>query len=299
MKKLTSKGRRSIAGYIFISPFIVGVFLIFSYALLSSILFACSNISINQNGYFLKYVGLDHFKEILLVHATYNRSLVNSLRSTVINVPLVVLFSFFMAIMLNQKFRGRSLVRVLFFTPVILSTGVLQKIDNFSEIQGGLSGSTVSTTITQSAGFFDLSSFLLSLDIAPKAVIYINNAVESIYEIINLSGLQMLVFLMALQSISPSLYEASSIEGATTWDNMWKITFPMVSPYILTVSVYTIIDSFTSYNNPVMQEIQRVSQGSMLNYSQLSAMALIYFVLMSVLLLVITFILSKTVFYQE
>lgn len=299
MKKLTEKTRRSLTGYTFISPFVIGFFLIFSYAVLSSILFACSNISINEEGYTLGFVGLEHFKEILLVHPTYNRSLVNSLRSTIINVPLVVLFSFFMAIMLNQEFKGRSLVRVLFFTPVILSTGVLQKIDNFADIQNGLSGSMVSTTITQSAGIFDLSSFLLSLDIAPQVVIYINNGVESIYEIINMSGIQMLVFLMALQSISPSLYEASSIEGATAWDNMWKITFPMVSPYILTVSVYTIIDSFTSYNNPVMEEIQRVSQGSTLNYSQLSAMALIYFVLMSLLLMIITFILSKTVFYQE
>lgn len=299
MKKLTSKGRRPLAGYAFISPFIVGVFLIFSYAVLSSVLFACSDISINKSGYSLDFIGIDHFKETLLVHSTYNRSLVSSLQSTMIDVPLVVLFSFFMAIMLNQQFKGRSLVRVLFFTPVILSTGVLQKIDNFSSIEGGLSGSTVSTTITQAGGIFDLSSFLLSLDIAPKVVIYINNAVESIYEIINMSGLQMLIFLMALQSISPSLYEASSIEGATGWDNMWKITFPMVSPYILTVSVYTIIDSFTSYTNPVMQEIQKVSTGSSLNYSQLSAMALIYFAVMALLLLIITFILSKTVFYQE
>lgn len=299
MKRLTAKGRRALTGYAFISPFVIGFFLIFSYAALCSVLFACSDISINESGYTLSSAGIKHFKEMLLVHPTYNRSLVNSIRSTVINVPLVVLFSFFMAIMLNQEFKGRSLVRVLFFTPVILSTGVLQKIDNFADIQNGLSGSTVSTTITQSAGIFNLSEFLLSLDIAPKVVIYINNGVESIYEIINMSGIQMLVFLMALQSISPSLYEASSIEGATGWDNMWKITFPMVSPYILTVSVYTIIDSFTSYSNPVMQEIQRVSQGSTLNYSQLSAMALIYFVLMSILLMLITFILSKTVFYQE
>lgn len=299
MKKLTERGRRSLTGYAFISPFIIGFFLIFSYAVLTSILFATSDITINKSGYELSSVGIDYFKEILLVHPTYNRSLVNSIRSTVVNVPLVVLFSFFMAIMLNQEFKGRSLIRVLFFTPVILSTGVLQKIDNFADIQNGLSGSSVSTTITQSAGIFDLSTFLLSLDIAPQVVIYINNAVESIYEIINMSGIQMLVFLMALQSISPSLYEASSMEGATTWDNMWKITFPLVSPYLLTVSVYTIIDSFTSYNNPVMQEIQRVSQGNLLNYSQLSAMALIYFAIMALLLVIITFILSKTVFYQD
>ena len=299
MKKLTEKNRRSITGYIFISPFVIGVFLIFSYALLSSVLFACSNIAINKNGYTLSFVGIEHFKEMLLVHPTFNRSLVNSLRSTIINVPLVVLFSFFMAIMLNQEFKGRSLVRVLFFTPVILSTGVLQKIDNFAAIQNGLSGSTVSTSITQSAGIFDLSSFLLSLDIAPKVVIYINNAVESIYEIINMSGIQMLIFLMALQSIAPSLYEASSIEGATAWDNMWKITFPLVSPYILTTSVYTIIDSFTSYKNPSMEEIQAVSQGSNLNFSMLTSMSFIYFALISVILVVVTFGISKMVFYQE
>lgn len=299
MRTLKDKTRRSIMGYVFISPFIVGFFLIFSYALITAIMFACSDISIGENGYTLKFVGLDYFKNILTVHPTYNRSLVNSIRTTLLNVPLVVFFSFFMAVLLNQNFKGRSFVRVLFFTPVILSTGILQKMDNFKSLESGFSGSGLNSAITDAVGIFDLSSFLLSLNIAPDVVVYLTNAVESIYSIINMSGIQMLIFLMALQSISPSLYEASAIEGATTWENMWKITFPLVSPYILTTSVYTIIDSFTSYRNPIMEEIQAVSQGSSLNFSMLTAMSFIYFALISVILLIVTFGLSKMVFYQE
>ncbi len=286
-------------GYVFISPFILGFFLIFSYAIITSFQFACSDILINNDGYELKYVGIEYFKRILTVHPTYNRSLVNSIRNTLLNVPLVVFFSFFMAVLLNQKFKGRSFVRVLFFTPVILSTGILQKMDNFNSLEAGFAGTELNSAISVSGGIFNLSSFLLSLNIAPDVVNYLTQAVESIYSIINMSGIQMLIFLMALQSISPSLYEASAIEGATSWENMWKITFPMISPYILTTSVYTIIDSFTSYKNPIMAEIQSVSQGSSLNFSMLTSMAFIYFAIISLVLLVVTFVLSKMVFYQE
>ena len=299
MRTLKDKTRRSIMGYVFISPFILGFFLIFSYALITSVMFACSDISISENGYQLKFVGIQYFKEILTVHPTYNRSLVNSIRTTLLNVPLVVFFSFFMAVLLNQNFKGRSFVRVLFFTPVILSTGILQKMDNFKSLESGLASGELNSAISDAIGIFDLSSFLLSLNIAPDIVVYLTNAVESIYTIINMSGIQMLIFLMALQSISPSLYEASAIEGATTWENMWKITFPLVSPYILTTSVYTIIDSFTSYTNPIMEEIQAVSQGSNLNFSMLTSMSFIYFALISVILVVVTFGISKMVFYQE
>ena len=296
---LKNRTKRAITGYAFISPFIIGVFLIFSYAVISSIMFACSDISIGESGYKLSFAGIKYFKEILLVHPTYNKTLITSLKDTLINVPLVIMFSFFMAYMLNQNFKGRSFVRVIFFTPVILSTGILQKMDNFREIENGLSGSTLTTTISQFGGTFDLSSFLLSLDIAPQAIAYISNGVESIYQIINMSGIQMLIFLMALQSISPSLYEASSIEGATAWENMWKITFPLVTPYILTTAVYTVIDSFSSYNNPVMEEIQTVSQGSTLNYSMLTSMSIIYFLFIALILGIMTFLLSKIVFYQD
>ncbi len=299
MKKLSMRQDRALAGYAFISPFLLGVFLIFSFALVTAILFAISEISIGESGYSLQFVGIKYFKEALLVHSTYNRSLINSIQSLLIDVPLVIMFSFFMACLLNQNFKGRSLIRVLFFMPVILSTGILQKMDNFSDLQGGLSGAAVETTFSQFSGIFDLGALLLKLDIAPDVVLYITNGVESIYEIINMSGIQMLVFLMALQSISPALYEASAIEGATAWENMWKITFPLVSPYILTCSVYTIIDSFTSYKNPVMEVILEKSTGSSLNYSYMEAMALIYFVLIAIVLFAVTFILSKTVFYQD
>ena len=165
MRNLKDKTRRSIMGYVFISPFILGFFLIFSYALITSVMFACSEISINEKGYELNFVGLDYFKNILTVHPTYNRSLFNSIRSTLLNVPLVVFFSFFMAVLLNQNFKGRSFVRVLFFTPVILSTGILQKMDNFKSLESGFAGGELNSAISETVGIFDLSSFLLSLDI--------------------------------------------------------------------------------------------------------------------------------------
>ena len=65
----------------------------------------------------------------------------------------------------------------------------------------------------------------------------------------------MLIFLAGLQSISPTIYESCQIDGATSWETFWKITFPMISPMILVNAVYTVIDSFTTDSNTIMKFI--------------------------------------------
>src|SRR5699024_2697660 len=80
-------------------------------------------------------------------------------------------------------------------------------------------------------------------------------AAENIYNVVNTSGVQILIFLAGLQTISSSIYEAAYIEGCSGWECFWKITFPMISPLILVNVIYSIIDSFTRSNNPVMNSI--------------------------------------------
>ena len=146
---------------------------------------------------------------------------------------------------------------------------------------------------------FNVANFLLEYTNLPLTIVsYLSEAVLGIYDIVIASGVQILIFLAGLQGISPSLYEASNMEGATGWENFWKITFPMISPLILVNAIYTIIDSFTSANNELMTEI-KTTIFSQLKYGYGSAMAWIYFLLIAVIILVVGGLIARKVFYTD
>ena len=110
----------------------------------------------------------------------------------------------------------------------------------------------------------------------------------------------MLIFLAGLQSISPSIYESAYMEGASSWETFWKITFPMISPMILVNTIYTVIDSFTSSSNTVMSYISSVYNGSNGgNTVRATAMSWIYFLVIIAILAVVAGLLSAYVFYQR
>ncbi|HPZ06433.1 MAG TPA: sugar ABC transporter permease, partial [Clostridiales bacterium] len=209
----------------------------------------------------------------------------------------IIIFSFFAANLLNQKFKGRSLARAIFFLPVILTSGVMLVIDSGDLLQSSLG---MTQTDGQEGAFraVELARLLLRSRLSPTFIDYIISAVDRIYEIVSASGVQILVFLAGLQSISPSLFEASNIEGATGWENFWKITFPMVSPLILVNTVYSIIDSLTNSSNVVMGMIRDTAFASN-DYGLSSAMAWLYFLAILVIVGIVVKLVSKVVFYYE
>ncbi len=137
------------------------------------------------------------------------------------------------------------------------------------------------------AGSFtdQISQILLNSGIKEEIVSAVVSVVNTIYGIIDLSAIQILILLVAMQSISPSLYEAATVEGATAWESFWKITFPMISPMIFTCFIYTVIDSFTDSSNKVMSLISETAFTN-LNFSVASAMGWIYFAVITVILVV-------------
>jgi ABC-type sugar transport system permease subunit len=228
----------------------------------------------------------------------FNLQLLNSLWQMFAQVPLVLIFSFFAANLLNQKFHGRTAARSIMFLPVIISSGVIVALENSDLLVG-----TLSTTTDLSGGelvsFLNVSTFLMEYTSLPDSVISVlSSAVNGLYDIIIVSGVQILIFLAGLQSISPSLYEASSMEGATQWENFWKITFPMISPLILVNSIYTVIDLFTNETNEMMTEIKNTIFKE-IDYGYGSAMAWIYFVCIVVILALVGGIISRRVFYYD
>ena len=298
--RLSLTGKEAVWGIFFILPFLIGFFGIFLPMIIDSIRFSFSNMEVGQTGYVLTKAaknGWEHYIRALTIDPDFNMLLINSVLSMLVRVPLIIIFSFFAATLLNQKFKGRAIARSIFFFPVILTSGVVLGLENSDLLVRTLSD--VDMSASEMENFLNVSRFLMEYTNLPRPIIsYLTTAVNGIYDIVVASGVQILIFLAGLQSISPSLYEASSMEGATAWENFWKITFPMISPMILVNSVYTIIDMFTNETNEMMNEI-KTTIFSEVKYGFGSAMAWIYFVCIAIILLIAGYLISRKVFYYD
>src|SRR5699024_727987 len=227
---------------------------------------------------------------------TFNRTLIEVIVDMVVNVPLIVFFSLFIAVVLNQQFRGRMIARAVFFLPVILASGVIFSIESGDFLQNVMSGSGGEEQSAQTGlRSFQLEMLLLDAGINQHIITYLTEAVNRIYEIVGASGVQIIIFLAGLQSISPHLYEVAKIEGAKGYESFWKITFPMISPLILTNIIYSIIDSFT--DNDMTTFLQKTSFDN-LDFELSGAMGWVYFIAISIILLISTYFVSRKVFYQ-
>lgn len=296
-KRLSLEQKNKYYGLYFILPWFIGFLFLFFIPLLSSLRYSFSNLKVTNDGFSLDFVGWTNFREALFSHESYVRLLTESVVNIAVNTPLVIIFSLFFAVLLNQKFRGRVLARAIFFLPVILASGIIASIEN-----GDLMQSVVrSANDTTGGGLsimknLELTVLLVESGMSVTYVEYLIGAVSRIYEIVSQSGVQILIFLAGLQSISPSLYEAAKIEGSTGYESFWKITFPMISPLILTNLVYTIIDSF------IRDETSRLVVNTAFQkfeFGLSAAMGWIYFAVIALVLLITTALVSRKVFYQD
>ena len=289
--------RRGLWGWAFISPWIIGFTLLFAVPLLQSLRYSFSELTLTPTGLNLEFLGIANYQNALTQHVDYNRTLVEVVVNMVVNVPLVVIFSLFIAAILNQKFRGRMAARAIFFLPVILASGVISSIESGDFLQSAMMGGGMEEEGSSGTGLrsFELQKLLVEAGLNDYIVGYLTGAVNRIYEIVSASGVQIIIFLAGLQSISPQLYEVAKIEGATSYEAFWKITLPMISPLILTNVIYSVIDSFTNNN---MTKLLQVTAFTQFNYGLSGAMAWVYFLVISVILLISTYFISKKVFYQ-
>ena len=299
-KSLDAKKAR--AGYVFVLPFLLGILLVYLPILLDSIWVSFSSVLWDPQINGIKYVneGLKFYEEALK-SSDFLSALLNGLQKLVFEVPAIIIFSLFIAVVLNQKMLGRALFRAIFFVPVIIATGLMESI-NVQDIASGDAGEGLDDGSGEAAGsgiisMLDVQALFASMKVGGELVTYIVGLVNDIYNIINYSGVQMLIFLAGLQGISPAIYEACQIEGATGWETFWKVTFPMISPMILVNAVYTIIDSFTRTTNPAMSYIKAIyASGEM---TRATAMSWIYFIIVALVLAVVAGIASSFIFYQR
>ncbi len=298
--------RKARGGWLFVLPFVIGFVLIYLPIVIDSVRYSFYTIKYLAGGGFeLIPAGWSNYNEALFVNPDYVETLLQGIADMFFDIPMILIFSLFMAVLLNQKMVGRAAFRAIFFIPVILSTGLMESIeasnvlsDYMGESSGIDDGSGQESTASEIVSAMDVATMFQGMAVGQGLVEYVTTAINNIYDIVNRSGVQMLIFLAGLQSISPAIYESVQIDGATAWETFWKITFPMISPMILVNAVYTIIDSFTTDSNIVMTFISNQYQqvnGNVIS----SAMSWMYFLIVIAIIAVVAFAFSAFVFYQR
>jgi ABC-type sugar transport system permease subunit len=260
-----------------------------------------SEITYEKTGMVMEYEGLSQYYYAFRVDPDFIPTVLESMKDLLINIPTIVIFSFFMANVLNQKFIGRSVARAVFFLPVITATGILVMAEANDTIQMLYSGSGKLNEGGLSNNIFNYENFkmmFLNSSINQRYVSFLFATIDRIYYIVTTSGVQILIFLAGLQSIPESMFEAAKMEGATSWEILWKITFPYISPLILVSVLYTIIETFYSFSNPIVVYINKYLQDPN-NFSYGSAISLIYFAVSAVAIAVICLIINRFIVYQD
>ncbi len=276
--------RRDRMGIIFVLPFIIGLFVFFLPALFNLFRFSMSDIQVlsGGRGYSLDFVGLSYYRKALMEDPQFNRMLLELLGTVLVQTPVILIFSLLIASILNQEFRGRTVSRMIFFIPVIVSTGVIAYVQNNWVSIMTVSDLGNALADAESSGVYAL---LERIDVGKGLIQVIVEAANGLNKIIRSSGMQIYVLLAALQEIPSSIYEAAKVEGCSAWECFWKITIPSVVPQIIICGVYTLISIFTATDTKIYEYI--VNQEFVNNQlSFAGAMNVLYLLAVGVCLLV-------------
>lgn len=306
--KISYERKKGLYGYGFIALWAVGTLWLFVlpvitslwYSLCDTKLFAKSDALLHgmtTAGIYTEWNNFSNYIDAFGDSAEFLPALLNSLGDIGPKSIVILIFSLFIAVILNQKFRGRTLARSIFFLPVLIATGPVISVINGDMTSRGVSDAAQFSTLFKTDLVTELMEFVGIYGINQSLTEFIQDITSDVLNLVWNSGIQILIFLSALQTIPPSAKEAASMEGATSWEFFWKITFPYISPMILSNLVYTVIDAFVATDNEVMECVLKASQNW--EYGTSAALAWIYFAIIGACLAIITVIVNRFVFYEN
>lgn len=279
---------KSRYGYGFTAIWVIGFILFFAIPVVQSLIYAFSNVAPSAEGIKTDFVGFKNFNFILNEHPDYTKWLAADLSSILYSMPIILLVSVVLALLLNQKFRGRIIFRAVYFIPVIIATGAVLKL-MFSTTSEEMTTAGVSSTITGS--MFSIEDVVGWLNIPDKVAQILKSIIDNIFDLLWSCGIQTVLFIAGLQSIPSTLYEASRVEGATKWEEFWFITFPSLGSVTLLVAVYTMVDVFTNTRNQIIEKAYgQMSSGI---YDTPSAMLWTYFAIVGIIMGIVLFLYNR------
>lgn len=290
-KQASFERQQKIAGYIFIAPLIFGAAFMFLPNIIKTIIYSLNDMVLGNGNYTLEWKGFEYYYKALFVNADFIQYVLKSLGEMLVYVPTIVIFSLFISSVLNQKFKGRVIVRAIFFLPVVIATGIVTKVDSAYDLVSVMSSRDAAEGASES--LFQMSSFLYSLNFNENLTKIVVSAANGISNIVNSSGMQIFIFLAAFQEIPVSSYEAAAVEGCSKWEAFWKITIPSVKSQIIVASVYTVIDTFTKTDNVIFNYIHNIAFAEN-QYSYAMSMYVIYLTSLGLMLGTAMWIVSRS-----
>lgn len=289
--RLTIEQRTALNGHLYVLPFYIGFIFFFLTPIIKSISYVFCNVSFDVTGVLTEFTGLENLKYIFNKDLDFKGNLVTSVTALLWKTPVILILSLLLAMIANINMPGKGVIRSVFFLPVILSSGVVLDTIREDDIAGLMMRGSVVSANGSVVSSNSLANMLEQAGLSISIVNLFINISNNIFDLLFNCGIPMLIFLSGLQGISPSLYEASSVEGATAWDNFWKITLPMIMPVALINLVYIIVDNFASSSNLVMQQV--LSSVELLKLGEASAMVWVFCAIIAVIFAVFFAVANK------
>lgn len=308
MKSVGLTRLRAREGRLFVLPWVAGFLLFVAWPLGYSLFLSFHKVS--PAGFRTSFVGLRNFADAFVTDALFVPYLLESLRTVLVETPVILVFSLAVAVLLNRSLPARGVVRALFFLPVVIGSGyVIYEL--FQQGVGGLSvalgGATASSGVLALptggvAGGARIGGTVNATRVLRQFLgVGLSEGIDALLNQVGLSlwksGIQIILLLAGLQGISRSLYEAGRIDGANEWTLFWSVTFPILSPIMVAVVVFSVVDSFTDVFNTVLGHI-RTQAFSKTNYGYASALSWIYFLVIFALLGAVLAWVQRRVFYR-
>ncbi len=280
--RLNMERRHILEGYVFVLPFIIGFAIFFAFPLFISIKLSLGKLT-KIVGFEIAWTGFENFKRAFLVDVAFIPMFLQVVMQTLLQAPLIIIFSLMLAILINKSFRFRGFFRTVFFIPFLLGSGdVMRQL-----LYQGVDKSLISIA---DGG---LISRELLLYLGNTAVTGVDAFFGIIVVVLWSSGVQILLLLSGLQNIQSSLYESARIDGATEWEMFWKITLPMMTPILVLVIIYTFVDSFTGVVNPILEYIRLLAFDNM-DFTYAAAIGWIYFIFIFLVVMTVFSLFKKS-----
>ena len=295
--RIAYEKRKALYAYGFLAIWIIGTIYFFLKPLLVSFWYSLNETKVTVGYMGTTFIGIQNYINAFRQDTDYTEALLSVLSQTLWQTPLIIIFSIFVSVILNQKFHGRTFARAVFFLPVIIATGpVISIINGDMDTSGYSGGAEQFSTMFETDMTGALMNFLGVYNISDKVTDLISTVTSNVFNLVWDAGIQIIIFLSALQNIPYSAKEAASIEGATAWEFFWKITIPYISPMIVTNLIYTIVDSFIDPSNSVMTLV--LDEASQWHHGYSAAMAWAYFAIVILALCIVLPIINKFVYYE-
>lgn len=275
---------KSTYGRLFVLHWEIGLILFFVMPLFQSFYYAFCDVSFSGGEYHFQYAALKNFDYAWNQNANFSNNVSLSITSIIGSLPVIVIISLILALLLNQKFKGRLFFRGLYFLPVIIASGVVIEL-LFASSSNEVSSSGVSDSFA--ANMIQVDDIMAWLSLPTEIGEYFGGLLNDIFNLVWNCGIQIVLFISGMQSIPDSLYEVSKVEGATKWEEFWFITLPMLARTLLLVIVFTIVELVTAKDNVVMSQAYTLMRGAASSYGRASAMLWIYFIIVGLFMAIV------------